>query len=346
MLDFVSNDYLGLSRSIELFERIKNYDFSGISHLNGSTGSRLLAGNYEEAEKLEAKLADIFNAEAALLFNSGYVANLSLISTVPQRGDTIIYDSLSHVCLKEGAWLSKAETFSFQHNNCEDLEAKLKRAKGKKYIIIESIYSMDGDEAPFEEIISLSNKYDAHLIIDEAHGTGVYGKNGSGKICELGLENKFLARVYTFGKGMGVHGACITGSKEMIDFLINFARPFIYTTALPIHSIFSIDASFDYLAENMQIQKDLAEKIDSFNSYFEEKIGAKPESRSPIQPIIVPGNEKVKAVSNTLQSEGFDVRPILSPTVKEGSERLRISLHTHNTQEDIKELIDRLSSLL
>ncbi len=350
LIDFVSNDYLGLSRSKELHQKIQEYSYEGITNLNGSTGSRLLAGNYETTQKLEEKLAGIFNAEAALLFNSGYVANLALISSVPQRGDTILYDSLSHVCLKEGAWLSKAESFSFRHNDPDDLEARLKRAKGEKYVIIESIYSMDGDEAPFREIVDLAHKHNAYLIVDEAHGTGVFGKNGSGKVCELGLENDFFTRVYTFGKAMGVHGACIAGSKELIEYLINFARPFIYTSALPIHSVFSIDAAFEYLSENPQLQKDLSKRIQFFNDYFSEKIGndlsVKPESHSAIQPVIVPGNEKVKAVSQELQNSGFDVRPILSPTVKEGTERLRISLHTHNSEKEIKDLIDLLSSHL
>jgi len=139
LVDFVSNDYLGLSRSHALFERIKGYDYSQEVNLNGSTGSRLLAGNSATAQALETKLAEIFKSKAALLFNSGYVANLALISAVPQRGDTIIYDSLSHVCLKEGAFLSKAQRFPFRHNDCEDLEAKLKQATGNIYIIIESV---------------------------------------------------------------------------------------------------------------------------------------------------------------------------------------------------------------
>ncbi|MFY0625963.1 MAG: pyridoxal phosphate-dependent aminotransferase family protein [Reichenbachiella sp.] len=351
LVDFVSNDYLGLSRSKELFENIQKYYYDDIVHLNGSTGSRLLAGNYSETEALETKLAEIFKGEAALLFNSGYVANLALISSLPQKDDTIIYDSLSHICIKEGALLSKAKTFSFQHNDCNDLEKKLKVSNGEKFIIIESVYSMDGDVAPFGDIISLAQKYNAKLIVDEAHSTGLYGKNGSGKLCSLGIEENIFARVYTFGKAMGVHGACIVGSKKMIDFLINFARPFIYTTALPIHSVFSIDAAFDFLAKNTLLQKVSKDKIFYFNSCFKSKIKGhsdiqKLESYSPIQPIIVPGNNRVKAIASTLQENGMDVRAILSPTVKEGAERLRISIHTHNSDDEIKSLVDTLSSLL
>ncbi|MEO9852551.1 MAG: 8-amino-7-oxononanoate synthase [Reichenbachiella sp.] len=350
LIDFVSNDYLGLSRSQELFGKIKSYDYSREVNLNGSTGSRLLAGNSSTVEHLEQKLACIFKSEAALLFNSGYVANLALISTIPQRGDTIIYDSLSHVCLKEGAYLSKAHRFSFRHNDCDDLEAKLEQAKGDKYVIIESVYSMDGDMAPFGNIIELAQKYEAKIIVDEAHSTGLYGDAGSGKLCALGLEENIFARVHTFGKAMGVHGACICGSQELINYLINFARPFIYTTALPIHSIFSIDAAFDYLSAKIQLQKESKDKIYYFNSLFNQKVGKdasmeKLESNTPIQPIVVPGNKRVKAMAASLQENGYDVRPILSPTVKEGSERLRISIHTHNTEEDITGLINQLTKL-
>lgn len=348
LVDFVSNDYLGLSRSRALFDRIKNYDYSQEVNLNGSTGSRLLAGNSSTAQALENKLAGIFRSDAALLFNSGYVANLALISCLPQRGDTILYDSLSHVCLKEGAFLSKANRFPFRHNDCEDLEIKLQQATGNIYVIIESVYSMDGDLAPFGDIISLAEKYGARIIVDEAHSTGLYGESGSGKLCALGLEEHIFARVHTFGKAMGVHGAVICGSQELIDYLINFARPFIYTTALPLHSLFSIDAAFDHLSENIELQKSSKEKIFYFNSLFNQKIGKnenmlRMESNTPIQPIVVPGNARVKAIAESLQQSGFDVRPILSPTVKEGSERLRISIHTHNTEEEITALINELA---
>ncbi|UXP32335.1 8-amino-7-oxononanoate synthase [Reichenbachiella agarivorans] len=351
LIDFVSNDYLSLSRSEDLFQQINSYSYQNIIHKNGSAGSRLLAGNSQPIEELENKLAGIFKAEAALLFNSGYVANLALISSLPQRSDTIIYDSLSHVCIKEGAQLSPAKSFSFRHNDATDLERKLKNAQGQKFVVIESIYSMDGDQACFEEIISVAQKYEAQLLVDEAHGTGLFGSGGNGLVCALGIEQKFLARVYTFGKAMGVHGACIVGSQDLIDYLTNFARSFIYTTALPIHSIFSIDAAFDYLSQNIHLQSDSQEIIQFFNQYYLDKIGQnddcyKLQSQTPIQPIVIPGNQKVKNISMLLQQSGFDVRAILSPTVAAGTERLRVCIHTHNSKTEIKNLIDCLSSQL
>ncbi|MEQ9290290.1 MAG: 8-amino-7-oxononanoate synthase [Cyclobacteriaceae bacterium] len=349
LVDFVSNDYLGLARSEELFRKISSYDYSGIINKNGSAGSRLLAGNSPEHEQLESKLANIFEAESALLFNSGYSANLALVSSIPQKGDTILYDSLSHVCLKEGAWLSKADSISFRHNDLEDLESKLKRARGTIFVIIESVYSMDGDLVPIKDIINLAKGYGGHLIVDEAHSTGVNGKDGAGLVCEMGLAHEFLARVYTFGKGMGVHGACICGGAALIEYLVNFGRPFIYTTALPIHGVFSIDAAFDYLKDHIQLQSLLRDNIRFFNSRYDEVLGKdsswiKPYSETAIQPIIIPGNDRIKEVANELQKVGLDVRPVLSPTVKAGTERLRISLHTHNTQKQIEKLIQALAS--
>ncbi|WP_109831238.1 aminotransferase class I/II-fold pyridoxal phosphate-dependent enzyme [Reichenbachiella versicolor] len=348
LIDFVSNDYLGLSRSEELFHNINK---TSSVYLNGSTGSRLLAGNQSSTTDLENKLAKLFNTEATLLFNSGYVANLALISTIPQRSDTIIYDSLSHVCLKEGAKLSKAQSYSFKHNDIEDLERKLNNATGEKFVVIESVYSMDGDKAEFGPIIELAKKHNAHLIVDEAHSTGMYGDQGQGLVCDLGIETEFFARVYTFGKAMGVHGAAIAGGQQLIDYLINFARPFIYTTALPPHSVKSIDEAFKYIESHNHLQQTSQDKISLFKKTFEEKIGDsdscyKMDSNTPIQPIVVPGNERVKFISSELQSLDFDVRPILSPTVKKDSERLRISIHTYNTDQQIIELVEKLSSLL
>ena len=347
LIDFASNDYLGLARSEGLYEKISSYDYSDIVNKNGSTGSRLLAGNSKEYTNLEDKLAGIFNSEAALLFNSGYCANLSIVSSIPQKGDTILYDSLSHICLKEGAWLSKAESLSFQHNNLEDLQLKLQRAKGEVFVIIESIYSMDGDKSPLLEIIELTKKYGAQLIIDEAHSTGIMGTGGAGMVCEMNIEREFLARTYTFGKGMGVHGACICGSKELVEYLINFGRPFIYTTALPIHSIFSIDAAFNYLTENIELQVQLQNNIDYFNETYNDQLKGKTEMYKPysdtaIQPIVIPGNKKIKQIAERIQESGLDVRPILSPTVKAGTERLRVSIHAHNTKAEIDKLINEL----
>lgn len=337
LVDFFSNDYLGLARNEELGKRIEERVRSGGFLGNGGTGSRLLSGNHSSYTRLESFLADLFQSEAALVFNSGYAANQALVSSVAGHGDTILYDQLSHVCLKEGAWLSKAESFSFGHNDLKDLEVKLKKATGNIFLITESVFSMDGDEGPIEELIDLSKKYGAYLIVDEAHSTGTFGERGAGWLIDKGLQDEVFARVYTFGKGMGVHGACVAGSQDVIDYLINFGRPFIYTTSLPPHSVISIEESFKFLGEYPELQDQLKSKIDLF------KKNATTESNTAVQPIMIPGNAEVRAKAASILEEGFNVRPIVAPTVKAGTERLRVCLHAFNSDKDIQKLCNLLT---
>ena len=344
LADFCSNDYLGLTRSEKLFDLINERVTSLDLKKNGATGSRLLSGNSSFTEELERKLASIFKAESALILNSGYTANLAVFSSIPQKGDTILFDELAHASIKDGTRLSLAKRFSFRHNDLHDLESKIKRASGKIFIAVESIYSMDGDESPLRELTALTNKYEASLILDEAHSTGIEGAEGSGLATSLGLENEINIRLYTFGKAMGIHGACIVGSEKLIQYLINFARPFIYTTALTPHSIISIDCAFDYLKENIILQSALNQNIKLFLDNIEE-IENRMRSQRAIQTIIFSGNDTVKQASLSLQLQGFDIRPIVSPTVPVGSERLRICLHTFNTPEEIVKLTSELKKL-
>lgn len=341
--DFFSNDYLGLARSKELSDNIEAlHQKLGVQ--NGSGGSRLLAGNSAFTEAVEKELSQIFNSEAALIFNSGYAANLSVLSSIPQKDDTILYDSLAHASLKDGARLSLARRYSFRHNDLEDLETKLKHSKGRIFVVVESIYSMDGDECPLPQIIALAEKYDATLILDEAHSTGVDGPKGAGLAVKHNLHEKIDIRIYTFGKGMGVHGACVAGPDTLIRYLINFARPFIYTTALSQHQVASIHCAFAYLGSNMDLQAKLKNKIDLYLRAA-GSLANRTSSHSAIQTILCPGNENVRQLANTLQEKGFDVRPILSPTVPKGTERLRICLHTFNTDDEIHDLTKTLLSV-
>ncbi len=333
MIDFASNDYLGLSQNLELIDKVAtSYQKAGASL--GSGGSRLLTGNSSYIEHLEIFLAKVHQGESALLMNSGYVANLSVFSTIPQKGDTVIYDELIHACIKDGVRLSHANHYSFKHNDLTSLEVKLQKAVGTVYVAVESVYSMDGDEAPLKALVELCKHYNAHLIVDEAHSTGIYGKDGSGLCCALGLEKEVFIRIHTFGKGIGCHGACVIASTEVKDFLINFARPFIYTTAMPLHGIISIWEAYKYIAVNHDIQEQLQSRI----AFFRKKIPTSIESHSPIQIIIISGNEEVKKKALMLQKNGFDVRPVLSPTVREGRERLRICIHSFNSNEEIEKL--------
>jgi len=339
-IDFLSNDYLGLSRNKDLGREISEYAQSYSSH--GSTGSRLLSGDSPFAHETESFLARQFNSASALLFSSGYLANIAVMSSIPQKGDTIIYDELSHACIKDGARLSFAQRYSFRHNDIEDMSRKMEKATGRIYLVVESIYSMDGDRAPLDEIYAIAKANDAILIVDEAHSTGTYGKNG----CGLAADFKDIIRIMTFGKGVGAHGACVVGSLKLKEYLINFARPFIYTTALPMQSMVAIRKGMEYISRYSTIQQDLYDRIDYFKEIASKAGLGDQHGASAIQAILIPGNERVKKVVRYLNKERMDVRAILSPTVREGEERIRICIHNFNTYQEIDDLIHKLKSHL
>lgn len=343
-IDFSSNDYLGFSRSIRIKEKLKLHLQENQNQYLGATGSRLITGHTLYIENLENKIAEFHDAACGLIFNSGYDANLGLLSAIAQRGDTIICDEFIHASLIDGARLSYANRYVFKHNNLKSLEEKLKNSKGNIFIVTESVFSMDGDAAPLTEICSLALKYNANVIVDEAHAIGVVGQKGKGLVQELNLENQVFARINTFGKALGCHGAIILGSKDLKTYLINFARSFIYTTALPFHSLANINIAYSELS-NTNHYSDLKIKICFF---LEQTISIKYrflKSDSAIQCFIIPGNDNCKAAAQFLQAKGFDIRAILNPTVAEGKERLRICLHTYNSFEEIKALVEILKTL-
>ena len=336
LLDFCSNDYLGIVKDGLLEQPLANEHYR-----HGSTGSRLLSGNYALIEETEAMLADFHSAESALIFNSGYDANVGLLSCVPQRGDTILYDQLCHASIRDGIRLSFAQSFSFRHNDTEDLKDKLRNTQGQVFIVTESVFSMDGDIAPLQELLSLCAQFGCHLILDEAHATGVIGEKGEGVAQHLGLHEQCFARVHTFGKAVGTHGAVVLGSRLLRDYLVNFSRPFIYTTALPEVSIAAIRQAYDIFPGMNQQRQHLRELIREFQS-FSDQDNRILKSETPIQGIVVPGNEAVKQTATALQQQGFDVRPILYPTVPKGGERLRIVLHSFNSRDELLGLVSGL----
>jgi 8-amino-7-oxononanoate synthase len=342
LVDFYSNDYLGFARDERLKEEIEKEVKLHQGAFLGSTGSRLLSGNSEYFESLEKFLAEFHNGESALIFNSGFDANFGLLSTLPYRGDTIIYDELIHASLHDGIRNSRASSVSFLHNDLESLEARLRAATGLKYVVVESVYSMDGELAPLKEISELCRKTNAGLIVDEAHATGICGQNGRGRISELGLENQCLARIHTFSKAMGAHGAVIILSKDLKEFLINYCRPFIFSTALPFYSLAAIKCSYSFLRK----AEDRRQKLSSLSKFFQEEL-KRPENlqSGPIQSIILSGNRRAKEISIRIQTEGLDVRPILSPTVPKGKECIRICLHSFNTEEEVARLARTINSV-
>ncbi len=360
LIDFSSNDYLSFSKSKTIFNRASEILKEFSVQENGATGSRLLSGNHTLYELAEQQIENYHNSESALLFNSGYDANVGFFSSVPQKGDLIFYDELCHASIRDGIKMSDAKAYKFKHNSLEDLEKRLnsflpsgemptgQRGPSKDqsiYIVTESIFSMDGDQPDLNELVAISKKMGCHLIVDEAHALGVFGKKGEGLVQHLGQESEVFARLITFGKGLGCHGAAILGSADLKQYLVNFTRSFIYTTALPPHSVATICSAYEELAKtsareelygNIEILQNEITKKELQNHFI--------SSASAIHSCIIPSNEQVKKVSEALKKEGFDVKPILSPTVPKGKERLRICVHSFNTEDEIKRLIIKIKN--
>jgi 8-amino-7-oxononanoate synthase len=252
--------------------------------------------------------------------------------------------------------MSNAKSYKFQHNDFEQLEKRLnvchtERSRGaffEIYVITESVFSMDGDSPNLEELSNLCEKYNCHLVVDEAHALGVFGDFGQGLVQSQGLQNKVFATIMTFGKGLGCHGSAILGSQELKNYLVNFARSFIYTTGLSPHSVATILIAYQHLESEKEAIQNLKKNIQFFNQE-KMQMGLKPlfvYSKSAIQCAISPGNEKVKTIAHQLQENGFDVKAILSPTVPESQERLRFCLHSYNSEKEISEVLKLLSTFV
>lgn len=345
-VDFYSNDYLGFARDKTLAAAVEEEVKQNLDFTLGSTGSRLLSGNSSYAQALEDELAAFYKAENALLFNSGFVANYGLLSSLPYRGDTIIYDELVHASIHDGIRNSRAESVNFKHNDLNDLRGRLESAKGLKYVVVESVYSMDGDFAPLAGIVELCQKYDAGLIVDEAHATGLYGANGEGRVVELGLQQYCLARIATFGKSIGTHGAVVLCSSDLKTFLINYCRPFIFSTSLPFHNLASIRCAHKLLPKVEDRRVAVFNLVKAFRNEIKLRTGFELiDSASPIQSIVVSGNSSIKQFAGQIQNAGFDVRPILAPTVARGKERIRICIHSFNTGQEVTKLAQVINTL-
>lgn len=332
-VDFCSNDYLGQANSPSLKTKIlKRLEAENLKQ--GAGAARLIGGNSAELEQLEAKLAEFHNAESALVFSTGYLSNLALFSSLPKKGDTVFYDELSHASSKDGIRLSPAESYSFKHNDLADLEKKSALAKGNVYLSVESMYSMDGDYAPLEELVAFAEKKGFFLIVDEAHTNGIYGKLGEGRVSELNLEKKVFARNLTFGKAVGVQGGAIIGPKNLREYIINFSRPFIYSTAISPFLVAMIDEAYKELPKLEAQRRQLFDNVKLFNQEVRREV----KTHGPIQIVQVPGNVEAKAKATAMQEQGYDVRAVLSPTVQKGKERLRICLHSFNSEDEIAQL--------
>ncbi|MGB3144245.1 MAG: pyridoxal phosphate-dependent aminotransferase family protein [Maribacter sp.] len=357
LVDFSSNDYLGFAQNESLFSKIFQVVLHENISQNGATGSRLISGNHKLYPILETYLAKFHETEAALVFNSGYDANIGFFSAAPQRGDFVFYDEYIHASIRDGIGMGHAKGYKFKHNDLNDLKGVIENLKLNTsehagvdvYVVTESVFSMDGDTPDLKVFAKFCNENGYHLIVDEAHAVGVMGENGEGLVQDLGLQDQVFARMVTFGKAIGVHGAAVLGSTGLKEYLVNFSRSFIYSTGLSPHAVASILASYEFLnADGKEGRTELAEKL----SYFKEQLKKYKlnshfiVSNSAIQSCIVPGVKKVKTVSEKLQNDGFNVKAILSPTVPEGQERLRFCLHSYNSKEEIGLVLKLLSGYL
>ena len=332
--DFFSNDYLGLSA---LKNECKNTFYSPGS-------SRLIAGTTSAHLSVEEYLAHHFEGEAALLFNSGYVANLAVFSTLAKKGDIVLYDEHIHASIKDGIRLSFAQGIKFKHNDIKDLERLLTHHCGKNiFVAIEALYSMEGVKSPLKEMIDLCQQYQAKLILDEAHSGGTYGENGKGLSATLKNNDLIFLRVFTFGKAFGSHGACVITSELVKDYLINFARPFIYTTAMPRFMVEDIllKVSSSTIHER---QKRLEENIHFFINQFPKGF-LKSDVNSPIQTVYFKSMDVFRKIENKSLTENLGVKAIYAPTVQEDKERLRISIHAHNTKKELQKLSDLIKTI-
>ncbi len=343
--DLSSNDFLGLARDPKLKERVRK----AVRELDpclGATGSRLISGNSPLYAELEQDLPEWFKAEAGLVFNSGYDANIGLLGSVPGRHDTVVFDELVHASIRDGVRIGMARSFSFRHNDPEDLRKKIAKARGRVFVVVESLYSMDGDEAPLRELLeSMKDREECYLIVDEAHAVGMKGEHGEGVVPSHGLEERVFARVCTFGKALGTQGAIVLGDLTLKYFLVNFARHFIYSTGLPETTLLAIKEAFQ-VARN---ERERAEWVQGLAQRFDRSVGAEVPfgslpSRSHIKGLFVPGNEDVQRLAEFLQRDGFDVKPIRSPTVPKGKERIRFCFHYHNSEEEVDRLIRSLKT--
>lgn len=363
-VDFSSNDFLSLATTKEFREEYLGELQQHILPV-GSTGSRLLDGNSQYAERLEQQIAAFHGAESGLLIGSGFDANVSIFTCLPQPGDTILYDELIHASVHDGMRMSRATTFlSFKHNSLDDFQAKLKLCTSSSqnvFVAVESVYSMDGDLAPLSEMVSTMKEVfpgnNCHLIVDEAHATGVYGPRGSGRVSELGLEQDVLVRLHTFGKALGCNGAVILCSPTIRSYLINYARPIIFTTFLSYPNLAAVKVAYDWLVAGK------TETLSSQLTHLIEYMYARLRSLGPLARRLEAGSftlpdacpqsaifalmmQQPRELAAFCQAAGFVVRAVMHPTVPLGTERVRICLHAGNTEQEIDALVDRVRQWL
>lgn len=338
-VDFSSNDYLGLSKHPELIETAKKaLDKFGIA----SCASRLMSGDLSIHHDLEERVSVFKGKESALVFNSGYQANVGIISSLYGKGDCIFSDRLNHASIVDGIALSGARFFRFRHNDAGHLELLLKKERGKfkkALIITETVFSMDGDRAPLKDLVELKDKYSCLIMVDEAHATGIFGDKGSGLVEEERLEERIDLIMGTFSKALAGFGAYLAGSKLIMNFLINTCRSFIYSTALPPYTIACNLKSLELIEKEPFRRNVLLDNAEYFRNALRNKRFSVP-GNSQIIPVVIGQNNRTLEYSQRLKNKGYWVIAVRYPTVPQNEARLRLSLTYNHTKEILEKFID------
>lgn len=342
-IDFTSNDYLALASAPRMKAALSAAIEAGTPI--GAGGSRLLRGNCKEHETLEAEAAKFFGSETALFFAGGYVANFSVLTTLPQRGDLIVLDALVHASIHEGARAGRADFRISAHNDPQSVKDAIgdwraQGGMGRIWVVIESIYSMDGDFAPLEDLVSIAVRHDAFLMVDEAHATGVYGEHGRGLMAPYEGRANMVA-VHTCGKALGAAGALVTASASVRDFMINRCRPFIFATAPSPLMAVAVREALIILQQEPERRQRLISLV-AFAHREAELHGWRSCSESQIMPYLVGENARAMHLASAMQARGFDIRGIRPPTVPAGTARLRISLTLNVEEKDVRSMLDAL----
>jgi 8-amino-7-oxononanoate synthase len=346
-IDFTSNDYLGLAGSARLSASVISALERGVPV--GSGGSRLLRGNHPEHEALEEEAAAFFNSERMLYFGSGYAANVAILSTLPQRNDLVIYDESIHASAHAGIAAGRATAVAVPHNDLGAFEGVIRKwreagGKGHPWIVVESLYSMDGDRSPLSGLAGVSDHYDGFLLIDEAHATGVHGTDGRGFSTELeGRDNVVV--LHTCGKALGVSGALVGGSRILCDYLVNHARPFIYATAPSPLAAASIREALKILSDEPERRQKLEKMILCANEQIASHLGIE-GSGSQILPVILGDSARTLRIAQQMQADGFDIRAIRPPTVPTNTARLRIAITLNVDFPTVSRMFERLAQVI
>lgn len=339
-IDFCSNDYLGLAQSTNIKNKLIQY--LSKSDFLGSTGSRLISGNSQLTEEIENEIADIFSGETSTLFGSGYMANIGVIQALSNYDTCFFSDEYNHASIIDGLRLSKTEKIIFKHNDLQDLEFRLKQSKCKlKVIIVESIYSMDGDSPNFEQLVYLCQKNNCLLIVDESHSVGVFGINGKGFSYSIRNQLPSLISVYPCGKALGSYGAFVCSSLTIKQLIINKSRSFIYSTALSTPMMLHIILSIREMLKSENLRNQLFTNVELFKSRLRGKYKGHHVGYIPMK-----NNIQAMNISNQLEDFGYFVRAIRNPTVSVGNERIRICLKSNHMQNEVINLANHLNRIL